>query len=115
MVVRASRLGLYEHANDSDILRYGIRSQERSVHIVHDSSGGVQAPPREVKLALKQRQASMMYTMRSMMAKVMTDDGRSEPGGGTGGRVAVRDRPGEVGISAVGESPRGAVLTAEIR
>ena len=89
-------------------------SSERSAHVEHDSSGEVPKLQREVKPALEQRQASMMNAMRSMISEFMRDNGRSEPGG-AGGSAAVREAPAEEGTTAVGESPRGTVPTAEVR
>ena len=44
----------------------------------------------------------------------MRNNGRSEPGSAEGS-VAVKGSPADVGATAVGESPRGAVPTAEVR
>ena len=89
-------------------------SSERSAHVEHHSSSHVQKLRRELKLALEHGQASMMYTMKSMTAELMRDNGLSAPGG-AGGSVAVKESPAEVGTTAVEESPREAVPTAEVR
>ena len=72
---------------------------ERLAHVENDSSREIQELRCEVKLAMEQRKASMVYTMRSMMADFIRDSGISEQG--------LREYTAQVDLAeaSVGRSP----------
>lgn len=119
-MVRASRLGLYEHTIVLERLRSGrcqgcLRRNRLTKSAIlreeYDSSGEVQELRRDVQLMLDYGQASVVHAMKSMMADFMRDNGRSESGGAEG-NAAVGESTAKVSTTAVGESSRGAVPTA---